>query len=180
MNRRGFLRMLGTGAAVGAVAAVAPILPSEVFPFRKIFLPSFVRGRTAIGAEHMADAARYSFAGLSRAPYPGPLREVTLEGVELESFAKSLPDLLFKDSTLYKLLKERDNRQIEWFMNPAQAKAMKSLAKWSSCEPHYQLHMDGGSKFHYSACYAREPDVTTVENELDEITGMANALLKGA
>jgi hypothetical protein len=36
MNRRGFLRMLGTGAAIGGVAAVAP---SQVWPFRKIFLP---------------------------------------------------------------------------------------------------------------------------------------------
>jgi hypothetical protein len=37
MNRRNFLR---SALGLGAVAIAAPLLPSEVWPFRKIFLPA--------------------------------------------------------------------------------------------------------------------------------------------
>ena len=55
MNRRNFLRsMLGVAAATA--------LPSEVFPFRKIFLP-----------ENPKPIDPYTWAGLARSPYPGRL-----------------------------------------------------------------------------------------------------------
>jgi hypothetical protein len=97
VNRRGFLRMLGTGAAVGGVAAVAP---SQVWPFRKIFLPKFSR-------IDMLDARLWG-----RAPYLGPLFEgleysplAHIHALEMEAFAKEIPDLLYRHDRLYDMFK---------------------------------------------------------------------------
>lgn len=73
MNRRGFLRFLGTGAAVGAVA------PSEVWPFRKIFLP----------VENPYLPAGYA-ANLLKMQE----RLDAVQAIELEFFAHEVPDLL--------------------------------------------------------------------------------------
>jgi|HubBroStandDraft_2_1064218.scaffolds.fasta_scaffold716769_1 hypothetical protein len=65
---------------LGVAAATA--LPSEIFPFRKIFLPS----TPTIVA-------------------PNALNIATLEAIELESFAKAIPDLIFADTSMYKYFK---------------------------------------------------------------------------
>jgi hypothetical protein len=244
MNRRGFLRMLGTGAAVGAVAAVAP---SEVWPFRKIFLPvqrffgwdwGFPGDVLTIagcaenelnGRFDMVDMTYWNSAGmrtatgaelgLSRAPYPGPLR--------LDFFNKQIADNFYKERSLYRYFKEnKHDEAFQWVMTPDQAKAFEKLAKEGETlfrrrRPAFrvpqrvkvhakefegsmrtfhgdiqkQLEMPENAQFVIrkvddkrrtidvepvvTMCNHREPDVTTVENEFDEITEMANELLKG-
>lgn len=76
MDRRNFLRsMLGVAAATA--------LPSEVWPFKKIFLPL-----------------------VPRIIVPDALNLATIEAIELSYFAKSIPDLVYRDSSLYQLLKK--------------------------------------------------------------------------
>lgn len=75
---------------LGVAAATA--LPSEVFPFRKIFLPA---------APRIVDC--WGFEGLARSPYPGPLADI--EAIQLEVFAKEIPDLIFKNTSFYEMLK---------------------------------------------------------------------------
>jgi hypothetical protein len=71
MNRRNFLRsMLGVAAATA--------LPSEVFPFRKIFLPMASRIIVPKGF----------------APYAVGINEAAIEAIELERFAYEIPDLI--------------------------------------------------------------------------------------
>jgi len=79
---------------LGVAAATA--LPSEVWPFRKIFLPTF-------------DLVEPEFVGLSRLPYPGPLTEARVSAAELEAFAKQIPDLFFAKRRLYELLNKESN-----------------------------------------------------------------------
>ena len=108
MNRRGFLRaMFGTGA-------VAAIAPSQVWPFRKIFLPMSRPGLHGIlYYQSLPDAGTY--IGLSRATYPGPLSVpltsplsiAAVEAIELESFAHELPNLFFAPDPFYRWMKER-------------------------------------------------------------------------
>lgn len=70
MDRRNFLRtMLGVAAATA--------LPSEVFPFRKIFLPA--------APEIIAP----------------PLLLSSISAIELESFAHQIPDLFFNPSPFF-------------------------------------------------------------------------------
>jgi len=73
VDRRNFMRVM-----LGVAAATA--LPSEVWPFRKIFLPP--------------------------APtiYHGDLAAIT--ALELEEFAKSIPDLVFRHDPIYNLFKK--------------------------------------------------------------------------
>lgn len=80
MNRRRFL-----GSLVGAAVA-----PSLVWPFRKFFLPSIIQPTLA-----------ETFA------YNGTLLESSIEAIELEAFAREIPDLLYRDSPLYSYLKSR-------------------------------------------------------------------------
>lgn len=76
MDRRNFLRtMLGVAAATA--------LPSEVFPFRKIFLPA--------APEIIAPPTLLS----------------AIEAIELQSFAHQIPDLFFNPSPFFSYL----NRQ---------------------------------------------------------------------
>ncbi len=73
--------MLGTGTIVGGVAAVAP---SQVWPFRKIFLPSFSMPKPWIEVSKAElDATMKQFFGMLPdylsgtypALYSGPLKE---------------------------------------------------------------------------------------------------------
>jgi hypothetical protein len=93
VNRRGFLRMLGTGAAVGGVAAVAP---SQVWPFRKIFLPQFWMPKPwfEVSREELTATMATFRDGLSRVAYPGSVNEALIEALQLEQFAKEIPDLM--------------------------------------------------------------------------------------
>lgn len=78
MDRRNFLRsMLGVAAATA--------LPSEVWPFKKIFLPMAPR----ITRVDMLDLSQWG----------------RIQGIELESFAKEIPDLFLNESLLYKYFK---------------------------------------------------------------------------
>lgn len=83
---------------LGVAAATA--LPSEVFPFRKIFLP-----------ENPKPIDPYTWAGLARSPYPGrlatPLTEADITAVELEMFAKQIPDLFNSGIALYSVFRRR-------------------------------------------------------------------------
>lgn len=83
MNRRNFLR-----AILGTAAATA--LPSEVWPFRKIFVPHAIQlwGPEAITVHGPLD-----------------IDLAYIEAIELESFAKEIPELISRDSMLYNLLK---------------------------------------------------------------------------
>lgn len=79
MDRRNFLRtMLG----VAAVAA----LPSEVFPFKKIFLPTYP----------------------GRLSTPTPINEGMIHALELESFRSSIPALVYRESTFLNFLRMHD------------------------------------------------------------------------
>jgi hypothetical protein len=75
VDRRGFLRSLLGVAAITA-------LPSEVWPFRKIFLPP----APVIVAPTLLDIA-------------------AIQAIELETFAKEIPDLFYKDTSLYEYFK---------------------------------------------------------------------------
>lgn len=86
MDRRNFLRsMLG----VAAVTA----LPSEVWPFKKIFLPP---------TPSRIDIIDLRFWGKK------PLDIAAIETLELEYFSKELPDLIFRPSPFYDLLKRNE------------------------------------------------------------------------
>ena len=81
MDRRNFLRtMLG----VAAVTA----LPSEVFPFKKIFLPPAKKIVT--------------------------LNEAAVEALQLESFSKGIPDLVYKSTSMYDFMRRHDRINREW------------------------------------------------------------------
>ena len=130
--------MLGTGATMGAVAAVAP---SQVWPFKKIFLPTMrffgwdwgYQDSIAqiVYAKHNGRIDMLDVSIWRRAPYPGPLSQpATIERLteaELVYFAKGLPDLVSRDQTLYKYFKE--SRSIEMVCPPQQADAWKNLAR---------------------------------------------------
>lgn len=82
MDRRNFLRsMLG----VAAVTA----LPSEIWPFKKIFVP------TAIPVSRI-DILDLRHWGNSK-----------IQAVELETFAREIPDLIYRNTPFYNLLKKR-------------------------------------------------------------------------
>lgn len=94
MNRRGFLRsMLGVAAATA--------LPSEIWPFRKIFVPENPVPLFPPG----------TYGALSRAEYPGrlcvPLSQQQITALELEYYAKEIPDLFHSGSALYSVFKRR-------------------------------------------------------------------------
>jgi hypothetical protein len=90
MDRRGFLRsMLG----VAAVTA----LPSEVFPFRKIFLPPMPKW---FGVD-------WGFGESTVVVTRSVLDEACIEAIELEAFAKEIPDLIFRSTSLYKAFKKK-------------------------------------------------------------------------
>jgi hypothetical protein len=71
---------------LGVAAATA--LPSEIFPFRKIFLPMVPR----ITRVDMLDLPQWG----------------KVEAIELEAFAKEIPDLIYRSDSLYKLLKKNE------------------------------------------------------------------------
>ncbi len=82
--------MLGTGAAIGAVA------PSQVWPFRKIFLPQFWMPKPwiEVSREELTATMATFNRHLSRAAYPGPLNEASIQAIELEHWMKELPNLM--------------------------------------------------------------------------------------
>ena len=86
MNRRGFL-----AAILGTAAATA--LPSEVWPFRKIFLPA---------------AQTIIIPGVEL----NPLSIAAVEAIELEVFAKGIPDLLYKGNSMYHFFKKRAQEEV--------------------------------------------------------------------
>lgn len=82
MDRRNFLRsMLG----VAAVTA----LPSEIWPFKKIFVPAAI----PISRIDILDLRHW---GNSK-----------IQAVELETFAREIPDLIYRNTPFYNLLKKR-------------------------------------------------------------------------
>lgn len=99
MNRRGFLRFLGGGAALGAVAAVAP---SQVWPFTKIFLP---RGRIIVRPPLDQLAAQH-YSAMESFAVNNWISEADIQAIELESFAKEIPSLFNRDNALYRRFKE--------------------------------------------------------------------------
>lgn len=88
---------------LGVAAATA--LPSEIFPFRKIFLPAAPR----ITRVDMLDLSQWG-------------KVEAIEAIELEAFAKEIPDLIYRSDSLYKFLK-RDGQFI-WTPNEDQARAI--------------------------------------------------------
>jgi hypothetical protein len=88
---------------LGVAAATA--LPSEIFPFRKIFLPAAPR----ITRVDMLDLSQWG-----------------IEAIELEAFAKEIPDLIYRSDSLYKFLKKRNTPpgQFIWTPNEDQARAI--------------------------------------------------------
>lgn len=101
MNRRNFLRsMLGVAAATA--------LPSEIWPFRKIFVPANPKPIDLTGLPVYVVADPGTWLGLSRSPYPGrlsvPLSQQITE-LELEHYGKQLSALLMRTSPLYELFR---------------------------------------------------------------------------
>jgi hypothetical protein len=90
MERRSFLRTL-----LGVAAATA--LPSEVWPFKKIFLPMAPRIVTPLVVS--------------------PALVVSdVEAIELEYFARQIPDLFYRGNVMYDFLKKMP--PLGPFMNP--------------------------------------------------------------
>lgn len=79
MNRRNFVRSI-----LGVAAATA--LPSEVWPFKKIFLPP----APMITRMDMLDLSQWG----------------KIQAIELESFAKEIPNLIYRERFFFELLKE--------------------------------------------------------------------------
>lgn len=89
MDRRNFLRsMLG----VAAVTA----LPSEIWPFRKIFVPAVSR----------IDILDMSLWGKK------PLDIAAIEALEMEVFAKAIPDLVYKSTPFFDLINRTEFKLI--------------------------------------------------------------------
>jgi hypothetical protein len=91
MDRRKFLGFL----AGGSVA----VAPSLLWPFRKIFLP------IVTVAEPLELLAWHSPVGLFTQDEITPLEEYAVQAIELEAFAKSIPDLFFRHRRLYEFFK---------------------------------------------------------------------------
>jgi hypothetical protein len=75
---------------LGVAAATA--LPSEIFPFRKIFLPTTMPKWLGM------DWGRGSGVVYT-------LNEAGVEAIELEMFAKEIPDLIYHSSSMYSLFR---------------------------------------------------------------------------
>ncbi len=102
MNRRLFLRSI-IGAGAGAI--IAPPLASEVWPFRKIFLPT------------IEELFGY---GLSRQQ----LADASVQAIELEQYAQTIPNLFFESGTFYQRLKHYQRLRSSWTVaevNPAKS-----------------------------------------------------------
>lgn len=105
MNRRGFI-----GALLGTAAATA--LPSEIWPFRKIFLPSALPldyVDSIAGIRYFTTQPRaYNSFNLPRSEYPGrlalPLSQ-QIQAIQLEKFAKEIPELFYREMPVYKYFK---------------------------------------------------------------------------
>lgn len=138
MNRRGFI-----GAMLGAAAVTA--LPSEVWPFRKIFLPvgGLARGYGGFFSKLLRPGLRANevvlwdkpipelyepgtIGAIMRSAYPPleridhldvrnwgrhPLMEANVQAIELEKFAKEIPDLIYGENRLFQLM-SRDFEQM--------------------------------------------------------------------
>lgn len=85
MERRNFLRSL-----LGVAAATA--LPSEIWPFRKIFVPPAPQ----IFVPEVLP----------------PLSVAAVEAIELEIFAKNIPDLIYRDTPMYNYFKKSAAMQV--------------------------------------------------------------------
>jgi len=88
MNRRNFLRLSFGVATVTA-------LPSEVWPFRKIFLPFF----------RPATIADPTFAGLEYTEL-APLSEAAVLAIEMECFKQHISELVCGETLLYSRFKK--------------------------------------------------------------------------
>jgi hypothetical protein len=87
MNRRNFLRsMLGVAAATA--------LPSEIWPFRKIFLPM-----------------------TPRIIAPAKLTVEDVVATELVYFSKEIPELYLRPHPFYQLLNRRERRTYHEFLS---------------------------------------------------------------
>ena len=82
MERRNFLR-----AMLGVAAATA--LPSEVWPFRKIFVPAAPRMIMPDGITITPD-----------------LKCSLIQAIQLETFSREIPDLYYRSSPLYMRMKQ--------------------------------------------------------------------------
>lgn len=143
MNRRAFL---GTLLGAGAAAVAAPLLPSEVWPFRKIFLP----GRYLMGfAWDYGDGVTYAVNGTFE--YPAFVNlEAMVEAIELEHFKRQIPDLLRTESEFYKMIKLGDYRPSQLTATAAiremenrNRKRVDILANWPEQVP---LRMANGNE----------------------------------
>ena len=131
MNRRAFL---GTLLGAGAVVATEAVAPSLVWPFRKYFLPSnwmrwwagydwagnFQSGCIPPGSmvetngfTHLANNGIYRVTDSEVVLFDKALPDLRLaeeyvEAIELEAFAKEIPDLIYKSSPTWKLFKSRE------------------------------------------------------------------------
>lgn len=102
MNRRRFLgTMLGAGAAT--------VLPSEVWPFRKYFLPFFYKPFSFLPP--FADLGQYPdyvcTSAFRQQAFNGVWRvdEASIQAIELENVREQIPDLLLNEATFYGMLK---------------------------------------------------------------------------
>jgi hypothetical protein len=90
MDRRNFMRSI-----LGVAAATA--LPSEVWPFRKIFLPT---------PPIIWETGEIFPVGLYAGAEQTYLASCAVEAIELEAFAKQIPNLIYKSSSLYEFFKK--------------------------------------------------------------------------
>jgi hypothetical protein len=131
MNRRAFL---GALLGAGAVVATEAVAPSLIWPFRKYFLPSNWARWIGIdfgypgmippgsiietsGFTHVDRNGiwRVTDDGTQNIIWDKPipdlkysLAEEYVEAIELEAFAKEIPDLIYKSTPTWKLFKDRE------------------------------------------------------------------------
>jgi hypothetical protein len=169
MNRRGFLKMLGGGAAIGAGAVVAAPLV-RTWPFREYFFGLFRRPSVQTFSYFEPSPLTLDEILAANAQF-GPLNEAAVQAIELEAFAKEIPDLILADNSLYRYFKNQDRIDIldvsQWSGDIMNIEGKRPAFRIPQVNGARSLEMANGSKIVFepgieSPCRS-EPDLSVSE-----------------
>jgi hypothetical protein len=161
MNRRGFLKMLGGGAAIGAGAVVAAPLV-RTWPFREYFFGLF-RRQSVQTFSYVEPAPLTLDEILAANAQFGPLNLAAVQAYELEAFAKGIPDLIYSSKNpIYRLLKTHIREHRDYVESDGRVDIL-DLSEWEPGE----VRMRNGSKIIFEpnieSPYRAEPDLAVSE-----------------